>query len=305
MTSSDILLVASDRRVLDTLSEPLAQCTSATVRPLSRVIDALAKVAQEPCRSAVCVVESAEELACVIRIKKARPDLPVVMLTPSEDATLHALGQQMGADAVVRPAPEPRKTAELLALALETKRNARNLHREIARSEALVNDLQRIGERTRDLIQRAMGLAASVQPGDFVTLVVEDDPTDVLLLVQALRKAGLPPLVRTCKGVSQAIDYLSGRLGYADRGAYPLPSLIISDLNLGPERGMDLLRWVRSEPSLAHLGFILFTSSDNPADIEEATRLRANFYILKRLRNDGLVDVVRSVYEHSRRYRAP
>ncbi len=150
-----------------------------------------------------------------------------------------------------------------------------------------------------------MGLAAAVQPGDFVTLIVEDEPSDLLLLIQALRKAGLPPYVRAVNSVPAAIAYLSGEGAHSNRSESPVPSLIISDLNLGKESGLDLLRWVRRESSLSHLGFILFTSSESEDDMKEAAFLNANLYILKSPRLGALVDVVRSVYEYSRRYKTP
>jgi len=273
------------------------------VVPVTRVIDALQEVGLRSYEAAICVVDGPDELACVIRLKKAKPDLPVLMLTKSADPIFRNLGEQMGADAVVRRASAVEKTADLVATAMESRRLAGATRKAIAVTAELVRDIQRLSEKNRKLVESAMGLAASVQDGDFVTLVVDDEPSDLLLLVQALRRAGLPPFIRTAKGVPQAREYLSGGGIYKDRAAYPVPSLIISDLNLGGDRGTELLRWVRSEPLLSHLGFILFTSSEREEDIQEAARHNANFYIPKSARPDTLVSVVRSVYEHARRYK--
>ncbi len=178
-------------------------------------------------------------------------------------------------------------------------------HREQLQDNAkLVRDLRKLSDQTRVLVEKAMGLAASVQPGDFMTLIVEDEPSDLLLLMRALRRAGLPPFVRTLGSVHQAVSYLSGEGSFADRALFPVPSLIISDLDLGKQSGLDLLRWVRREPLLSHLGFILFTSSDSEADMKEAALLNANFYIIKSQKLESLVEVVKSVYKHSTRFKS-
>lgn len=303
MESRDVLLVSSNRRTLDLLPGVLGGRMDSQVVPFRILHEALEELGRREYKSAICVVESSDELACVIRIKKARPDLPVVMLTPSGDPTLRNLAEQLGADAVVRQEEGLEKAADLIALALETRAVTGRQRRSLADNAALVRDIRRLSDQNRELVQRAMGLAASVQPGDFVTLLVEDEPSDMLLLVQALRRAKLPPFVRAVNNVSQAIEYLSGAGAHADRLMYPLPSLIISDLDLGKKSGLDLLRWVRNEPGLSHLGFILFTSSESEEDMKEAALLNANFYIIKSHRLGALVDVVRSVYENCQRFK--
>jgi len=304
MAPRNFLLVSTDPALLQDLPTALVdQPGSLQVDAVSRVDDALKQLKERPYEGAICVVDSPDELACIIRLKKRQPDLQVVMLTQSDEPTLHRVGQQMGADEVVNRGSSIGKTAELLVTALESRTVAAGVHRTAAETAELVRDIRLLNERNRELLQKAMGLAASVQTGEFVTLVVEDEPSDLLLMVKALRKAGLPPFVRTTRSVPQAIDYLSGRGEYVDRLEHPTPSLIISDLNLGEDRGVDLLRWVRSQPHLAHLGFILFTSSESERDMAEATDLNVNFYIVKTLKPDKLVEVVRSVYEHAKRYK--
>ncbi len=108
MDPGGVLLVSSDRQILDQLPGILGKRSELPVLPVTRVIDALQEVAKADYRAAVCVVESPDELACVIRLKKAKPELPVLMLTRSADPALKVLGEQMGADAVIQSdAPPP------------------------------------------------------------------------------------------------------------------------------------------------------------------------------------------------------
>jgi len=112
-------------------------------------------------------------------------------------------------------------------------------------------------------------------------LIVEDDANDVLFLKMALEAVGVQNPVVEAKDGKDALDYLSGSGAYGDRRRYPLPYLLLLDLKLPHLMGLDLLKWIRQYPKLDCLIVIVFTSSANPADIDDAYKLGANGYLVK------------------------
>jgi len=127
----------------------------------------------------------------------------------------------------------------------------------------------------------------------FNILLVEDDPNDVLLVQRAFRKGNLSAAVHVTTDGQQAEDYLAGRAGYADRGAHPLPSLLLLDLKLPRKSGHELLAWLREQPLLKRLPVVVLTSSRESPDITRAYELGANSYLVKPVAFDDLVELMK------------
>ena len=73
-------------------------------------------------------------------------------------------------------------------------------------------------------------------------LLVEDNRMDVELTLDAFHEALLSNTIHVASTGQAALDYLLGRGVYADRAAYPLPSLILLDLKLPGIDGHEVLR---------------------------------------------------------------
>jgi CheY-like chemotaxis protein len=129
-------------------------------------------------------------------------------------------------------------------------------------------------------------------------LLVEDSPHDVLFMTRALQKAGLENSLRVVEDGQQAIDYLSGKDKYADRGANPLPLLVLLDLKLPYVPGLEVLRWIRSQPALSKTIVVVLTSSDHPADIKASYALGANSFLSKPSNPDDLPELIKSVIDY-------
>jgi CheY-like chemotaxis protein len=59
------------------------------------------------------------------------------------------------------------------------------------------------------------------------------------------------------------------------------PSLVILDKSMPDLSGLDVLRAIRSDASLAFVPVILYSADDRPADVAEAKRLGAQDYLVK------------------------
>jgi len=68
------------------------------------------------------------------------------------------------------------------------------------------------------------------------------------------------------------------------------PSLIISDWNMPGATGLDLLKFVKSQPETANVPFIMLTTETDRAKIVEATRAGLQSYLLKPIKKQILVE---------------
>jgi DNA-binding response OmpR family regulator len=129
-------------------------------------------------------------------------------------------------------------------------------------------------------------------------LQVEDDPNDVLFLELAMETAGFKVPVQVVVDGQQALDYLSAIGPFADREAYPEPSLVLLDLRIPKIPGLDVLRWLRHQPALKMIPVLILTSSDAERDIEEAYRLGADCYIIKPINPSDLLEIAKYIRDH-------
>ena len=125
-------------------------------------------------------------------------------------------------------------------------------------------------------------------------LLVEDEPNDVFFFRRAMHKAGITHRVQVARDGQEAIDYLNGANGFADRTAFPLPDLILLDLKLPFVMGLDVLKWIRQQSDLAPIVVILSSSQESP-DIAAAYRLGANGYLVKPAEVSQLDAMVRAI----------
>jgi CheY-like chemotaxis protein len=136
----------------------------------------------------------------------------------------------------------------------------------------------------------------SQEPRTFPVLVVEDSPDDVLFIRRAFSKARLVNPLQFAEDGEQAIAYLSGTGGYADRTAHPLPMLILLDLKLPRLSGLEFLAWLRGQqPDLRRIPVVVLTSSRESSDVNRAYELGASTYLVKPVSFDGLLELVKQL----------
>ncbi len=130
-------------------------------------------------------------------------------------------------------------------------------------------------------------------------LYAEDEESDVLLLEMAFQIAGVNCRIISVSDGQKAIRYLAGAGPYSDRSRYPLPAVVLLDLNLPRENGFEVLGWIRQHADFSALPVVVYTSSVHPGDREKANSLGASDYILKR---SELKEIARLADELARRW---
>lgn len=126
-------------------------------------------------------------------------------------------------------------------------------------------------------------------------LYAEDDENDAVLTNYAFEKAEiLNPLVVVADGKT-AIEYLAGTGQYSNRTKYPLPCLVLLDLKLPRASGMEVLEWIRSQPTVCTLPVLMLTSSNQDSDIHRAYILGANGYLIKPSKTDEMLMMAKGI----------
>ncbi len=133
--------------------------------------------------------------------------------------------------------------------------------------------------------------------GKSIVLYVEDEESDRMLMQFAFQKAGLEPALRLVNHGQAAIDYLSGAGADGERAKYPLPAVVLLDLNLPEVHGFEVLKWIRGQPAHSGLPVVVFTSSAREEDRHRAELLGASDFLQKPMVAGGFQDVARRLSE--------
>ena len=126
-----------------------------------------------------------------------------------------------------------------------------------------------------------------------IILLVDDSVNDLFLLRTAFKKAGFDTPLREVHNGEEAIAYLKGDGPYSDRNQFPLPALVLLDLNMPMKNGFEVLEWVRAQTGLKRLSIIVLTASLRTEDIERAFDLGANSFLVKPSNLEALAAMVR------------
>ena len=109
-------------------------------------------------------------------------------------------------------------------------------------------------------------------------LLAEDSPDDAFFMQLALEKAALShPLFIVSDG-QEVIDYLEGAQPFTERNLYPLPALILLDIQMPRRNAFDVLSWLQNRPDLKGIPVVIFTGSDNQSDRDKASAMGARAF---------------------------
>jgi CheY-like chemotaxis protein len=128
---------------------------------------------------------------------------------------------------------------------------------------------------------------------DPIVLVVDDSENDALLMRTVFERAGFVEPLRVARDGEEAITYLRGDGVYGDRKQFPLPTVMLLDLNMPRKNGFEVLEWIRQQPALKRLRVYILSASSRAEDIQRAYDLGANSYLVKPGNLDGLMHLAK------------
>lgn len=125
-------------------------------------------------------------------------------------------------------------------------------------------------------------------------LMVEDNPGDVELSLDALKEGKLLNEVHIARDGEQALDFLYKRGAFTHA---PTPDIILLDLNMPRLSGIEVLRVIKEDAGLKHIPVVVLTSSEADRDILQSYRLHANCYLVKPVDVEKFLTIIQT-FEH-------
>lgn len=129
-------------------------------------------------------------------------------------------------------------------------------------------------------------------------LVVEDRDDDALFLKRSLRKAGITVPVKIVQDGALAVSYLQGDDPFSDRTKFPIPSVVMLDIQLPNKNGFEVLEWLRAQPQFKHLFVAMVTVTGKIDDITRAYRLGANSFLTKPCHAEDIRELAQNFPSH-------
>ena len=123
-------------------------------------------------------------------------------------------------------------------------------------------------------------------------LLVEDNPGDVDLTLEALEEAKLRNHVRVAKDGVEAMQFLRQEGRFTDA---PRPDLILLDLNMPRKDGREVLAELKEDPDLKRIPVVVLTTSEAEQDVLDAYEHSANAYIVKPVDFDQFFATIKSL----------
>ena len=109
-------------------------------------------------------------------------------------------------------------------------------------------------------------------------LLVEDSPSDVAMILAALREGHIANDMYVAGDGEEALEYLFRRGEFRDAQR---PDLILLDLNLPKKDGREVLAEVKADGDLKVIPVVVLTTSAAESDVLRMYKLHANSYITK------------------------
>ncbi|MEW6586495.1 MAG: response regulator [Nitrospirota bacterium] len=123
-------------------------------------------------------------------------------------------------------------------------------------------------------------------------LLVEDNPGDVRLMVEALKDAKVNNNLNVVHNGEDAMSFLRHESKYLN---VPTPDLIMLDLNLPKKDGREVLSEIKEDPDLKHIPVVVITTSAAEEDVIKSYKLHANCYITKPVNFEQFIRMVHSI----------
>ncbi len=126
-------------------------------------------------------------------------------------------------------------------------------------------------------------------------LLVEDNPDDVELTLHSLRKGNLVNRVEVVRDGQEALDFLFCRGKYSNRSFEAAPKLVLLDLKLPKEDGLEVLRQVKSDERTKAIPVVILTASREEKDMVNGYQLGVNSYIQKPVDFEKFKEIVKEL----------
>ncbi len=126
-------------------------------------------------------------------------------------------------------------------------------------------------------------------------LIADDDPDDCLMTREAFRECRIHNPLHFVHDGEELMNYLKRRPPYEDEARYPMPGLILLDLNMPRMDGREALLAIKSDSLLRSIPVVILSTSSADEDILRSYAIGVNSFITKPVSFSGLLEVVRNL----------
>ena len=125
-------------------------------------------------------------------------------------------------------------------------------------------------------------------------LLIDDSADSVRVLRAAFRSAGVANSISVVTSSSEAVDYWQGTGPFADRGRYPLPTVILLSLDLPDCDGFYFLEWIRKQQNGRTVLIIALVDRAHLKKVVRSYDLGADSFLVKPVIEPDLTNLTRS-----------
>ena len=123
-------------------------------------------------------------------------------------------------------------------------------------------------------------------------LLVEDDPRDVELTLEALNEYRIANRIIVVNDGVAAMEFLRCQGAYAGRNPEK-PAVMLLDIKLPRMDGLEVLKAVRSDPDLKTITVVMLTSSREAPDLKRSYELGTNAYVVKPVNFKEFIEAIK------------
>jgi two-component system, response regulator len=131
-----------------------------------------------------------------------------------------------------------------------------------------------------------------VTGGKIEILLVEDNPADITIILNSLKKANICNHVHVLRGGKELLQHVFQSGGPSAPASKGSEVLVFLSLKLPDAQGLDILRKLKGDERTKALPVIVLTSSQQERGVMESYKLGANACIVKPLDLAKLVEAV-------------
>src|SRR5688572_28477457 len=124
-------------------------------------------------------------------------------------------------------------------------------------------------------------MEANVGQENAVVFVVENSADYMYQLELAFRRSELPIDLKIARYGNEAVLYLKGVGIYGDRATYPLPQVVLLDLDMPDGSALAVLGWIRQQTELAGVAVLTTGYPGQEKMIRQARDLGAQAWFPK------------------------
>lgn len=131
--------------------------------------------------------------------------------------------------------------------------------------------------------------------GPAQVLMVDDDPSDVVLTRECFESTGFPVTLHHVANGEECLAFLRREKGYE---AAPTPDLILLDINMPKMNGHQVMEEMLADERLRHLPVVVLSTSSGTSDIASMLKRRCNSYIVKPIDLDSFQQVIQRLCDY-------